>query len=368
MNSVKIIHTSDLHLDSRLSNFSLDKSKIRRQELKSSFAQALEICGKADIVLMCGDIFDNAEYQKGTVKFLQSVFAKYEDTVFFICGGNHDRYTSPGMQALISELPDNVIVFSDKAEYMELDDIKVRVYGMSFADKYCYESLMDEFEVIDDDYINILMLHGEIVSPGGDSKYNPVTVAQIERSGFDYIALGHTHDFSGIKRVGRTAYAYCGTHEGHGFDERGPKGVICGTVSKGSCDLGLTETCMRQYVEADIDVTHAYIIEDIINMIKSEVTDSDNIYRIVLKGTLAETIILDMDVIGSAVDAFYIEISDKTVRDYNLEELSKRQNLKGFVARTVLEELKNCADEDVDTVCSASDYLYELIDNGGGRK
>ena len=42
MNSVKIIHTSDLHLDSRLGNFSPDNSKIRRQELKTSFEQALE--------------------------------------------------------------------------------------------------------------------------------------------------------------------------------------------------------------------------------------------------------------------------------------------------------------------------------------
>lgn len=367
MNSVKIIHTSDLHLDSRLSNFSLDKSKIRRQELKSSFEQALETCGKADIVLMCGDIFDNANYQKGTVRFLQQIFAKYEDTVFFICGGNHDWYNSPGIQALLSELPDNVIVFSDKAEYMELDDIKVRVYGMSFSDKYCYDSLMGEFEVIDDDYINILMLHGEVVADGADSKYNPITVSQIEKSGFDYIALGHTHEFSGIKRVGNTAYAYCGTHEAHGFDECGPKGVICGTVSKGSCNLGLSETCIRQYSEITVDVTEARTIEDIINMVRSEISNRDYIYRITLKGTLADTIIADTDVIGAGVEAFYLEISDKTVRDYNLDELAKRQNLKGFIAKTVLEELKSCADEDVDIVCSASDYLYELIDNGGGR-
>ncbi len=367
MNSVKIIHTSDLHLDSRLSNFSLDNSRIRRQELKSSFEQALETCGKADVVLICGDVFDNANYQKGTVKFLQQIFAKYGDTVFFICGGNHDSYHSSAMQALISDLPDNAIVFSDKAEYMELDDIKVRVYGMSFSDKYCYSSLMDEFEVIDDEYINILMLHGEIVSPGADSKYNPITVAEIEKSGFDYIALGHTHDFSSIKRVGKTAYAYCGTHEGHGFDECGPKGMIYGTVSKGSCNLGLLETCIRQYTDVVVDVSQAHTVEDIIDMIKAQVSNSNYIYRITLKGALADTIIPDMDVMCAAVDAFYLAIVDKTVRDYNLDELAKRQTLKGFVARTVLEELKKCADEDVDTVCSASDYLYELIDNGGGR-
>ena len=367
MNSVKIIHTSDLHLDSRLSNFSLDKSKIRRQELKSSFENALEVCGKADIVLMCGDVFDNANYQKGTVKFLLQIFEKYKETVFFVCGGNHDWYNSPAMQTLRSELPDNVVMFSDKAEYMELDDIKVRVYGMSFAEKYCYVPMMSEFEVIDDEYINILMLHGELTAPGAESKYNPVQLSDIELSGFDYVALGHTHDFSGIKRLGKTAYAYCGTHEGHGFDECGAKGVICGTVSKGSCNLGLLETCLRQYADISIDVSHTHTIEDIISLVKAQVVDSKNIYRITLTGTLSDSIILDTDVISVGIDAFYLDIEDKTRRNYNLDELAKRQNLMGYVARTVLGELSSCADEDVDVVCSASDYLFELIDNGGGR-
>ena len=181
------------------------------------------------------------------------------------------------------------------------------------------------------------------------------------------VALGHTHEFSGIKRVGKTAYAYSGTHEGHGFDECGPKGVICGTVSKGSCSLGMVETCIRQYAEKDIDVSDARTIEDIIALVKKEISDSEYIYRFALRGTLADSIVPDIDVICSCIDAFYLEIADKTVRDYNLEELAKRQNLKGFVARTVLEELKKSADEDVDIVCSASDYLYELLDNGGGR-
>ncbi|MBQ7900526.1 MAG: metallophosphoesterase [Clostridia bacterium] len=367
MNTVKIIHTSDLHLDSRLSNFSLDKSKIRRQELKTSFENAMERCGKADIVLMCGDIFDNSNYLKGTVRFLVQIFNKYEDTIFFICGGNHDWYSSPAIQALIEELPDNVVVFSDKAEYMELDDIKVRVYGMSFSDKYQYTSMMDEFHVIEDDYINILMLHGDVVASSGESKYNPVLPGSLEVSGFDYVALGHTHEFSGIKKVGRTTYAYCGTHEGHGFDECGPKGVICGTVGKNYCNLNFVNTCMREYVDCSVDVSDALTVEDIISGVKNAVTNSNNIYKITLVGVLNDSIIMDTDVILSCVDAFTVKIVDSTRRNYNLDELAQRQNLKGFVAKTVLAELADCSDDDVDIVCSGSDYLFELIDNGGGR-
>ncbi len=366
MNTVRIIHTSDLHLDCRLNNFSLEKSKIRRQELKSSFEYIFKIYNNADVVLIPGDIFDNSSFSKGTVALLLNIFQTYPDTVFFICGGNHDWVGSPAMNALSEQLPDNVVLFSGKAEYMELDDIKVRVYGMSFTDKTHYASMLDEFEVIDDDYINILMLHGEITSDGSDSKYNPITTSQLAQCGFDYVALGHTHEFSGIKKLGKTHYAYCGSHEGHGFDECGPKGIIYGTVSKGECDLRFHKTCVREYITLDIDVTNSPTVEHIISLI-SQSTTKNNIYKIVLKGILNDSIVIDEDVLLASLDVFYAKIDNQTRRNYNLDEMSTLKNLKGFVAKEVLRELEISDDADVDAVCASSDYLFELLENGGAR-
>ena len=112
MNTVKIIHTSDLHLDCRLSNFSLEKSKIRRQELKSSFENIFKTYNDADIALISGDIFDNSNFLKGTVSLMVSVFESCPNTTFFVCGGNHDWYGSPAMIALGEQLPDTVVIFS----------------------------------------------------------------------------------------------------------------------------------------------------------------------------------------------------------------------------------------------------------------
>lgn len=366
MNSVRIIHTSDLHLDCRLNSFSLEKSKLRRQELKSSFEYIFKVYNNADIVLIPGDIFDNSSFSKSTVSLLINIFKTYPDTVFFICGGNHDWVGSPAMNALSEKLPDNVVLFSSKAEYMELDDIKVRVYGMSFSDKVHYSSMIDEFEVIDDDYINILMLHGDITSEGSDSKYNPISVRQLTECGFDYVALGHTHEFSGIKKVGKTHYAYCGSHEGHGFDECGPKGIIYGTVSKGDCELRFHKTCVREYITLETDVTSAATFEQIVSMVQQNVV-KNNIYKIVLKGILNDNITIDEDILIASVDAFYIKIDNQTRRNYNLDELSTLKNLKGFVAKEVLYELETSDDSDIDAICASSDYLFELLENGGAR-
>ena len=86
MNTVKILHVSDLHLDCTFSNLSLDMAKIRKQELKLSFENIFNICPDADVVLMCGDIFDGVNVNKGTIDFLQSIFNRFSEKMFFICG------------------------------------------------------------------------------------------------------------------------------------------------------------------------------------------------------------------------------------------------------------------------------------------
>ena len=278
--------------------------------------------------------------------------------------GNHDPCNSRAAEMLRASVPDNVVIFSDKAEYMELDELGVRVYGMSFSDKYEYESFMTEFEVIKDDYINILMLHGELTGKLSESKYNPITAEQLELSGFDYVALGHIHNFDGIHLAGRTYYAYSGTHEPHGFDECGPKGVIYGQVGKGMCRLGLKTTALRNYEDIRLDISSARTQEELADMISCAVADKKSFYRINLTGTLTDNISVDCGLLEETTDAFYIKITDSTHHSYNLDMLALETGLKGYVAKNVLKELENCSDSDVAKVCAASDYLFELIDNG----
>lgn len=364
MNTVKIIHTADLHLDCKFTGLPVEKSKIRRQELKDSFSDALKTYADADIVLISGDIFDNSSFSKSSVLFLKKVFSDYPEKYFFISMGNHDPYNSRAYEMLKSSVPDNVVIFSDKAEYIELDNLAVRVYGISFSDKYEYDSLMDKFEVIDDNYINILVIHGDLTSGAGKSKYNPLTEDKIASSGFDYIALGHIHNFDGIHYAGKTYYAYSGALEPHGFDECGEKGVIYGTVGKGMCRLSLKNTSLRNYCVIDIDVTDASCNDDILSAIKSAANDTDSLYRINLNGFIDDGVSLDTDFFESVIDAFYIKIYDNTHHRYNLELLSDETGLKGYIAKNVLKELRMCRDCDVENICAASDYLFELIDNG----
>ena len=88
---------------------------------------------------------------------------------------------------------------------------------------------------------------------GGE--YNQISESDIAKSNLDYLALGHIHTFSGVKKAGRTFYAYPGCIEGRGFDETGEKGFIAGTVYKGKCDLRFVPAGGRQYHIERIDLT-----------------------------------------------------------------------------------------------------------------
>ena len=47
---------------------------------------------------------------------------------------------------------------------------------------------------------DIMCIHGEVAAA---SNYNPVTELDIAASGMDYIAMGHIHKESGLKKSGR---------------------------------------------------------------------------------------------------------------------------------------------------------------------
>ena len=57
----KILHIGDIHLDSPFSLFDVEKSQARRQELRGTFTSIMMYAKlkNADIVLICGDLFDS---------------------------------------------------------------------------------------------------------------------------------------------------------------------------------------------------------------------------------------------------------------------------------------------------------------------
>ena len=341
MNSVKIVHTADLHL----APYEKISNKHRKAYAKAalfSFYSIINFCKEylPDILLISGDLFSSPVISES---FSNQVFEKFNEipsTKIFISPGNHD-YLSTSSSYTNTRLPENVYVFSDFSEY-NLSDIGTVVSGCGFKKRYYDESIFKGVE--DNEKIQICIIHGDIVS--NTSEYNPITLDQISESNYDYIALGHIHLYSGIKSVGNTHYAYSGTHQGQGFDEKGPKGFIFGTVSKGSVNLNFKEISETTFEEITIELPEYSSFSECIDYLLNNLNEKygidykNNSYKINLTGTqkIDHKALLKYINDNLSNQLFYVEISDKTKPDLDLlASFSDESTIKGLFIKKMLE-------------------------------
>lgn len=344
MKKVKILQTGDLHFDTPFRDLYKDISEISKEELLEVFSKIISIAkeNRIDILLLTGDIFDNLTVNKKTLAFIKNQIERIPNIKVFIAPGNHDPYNEKSFYKMIN-WPSNVYIFKGKLEHVILDDLKVVVWGAAFNEYYVKESLLKDIKV-NEDYINIMCIHGELSTVEGGNEYNPITIKDIENSKLDYIAIGHRHNFSGIKKVGNTYYAYAGCPQGRGFDEVLDKGVIIGEVSKGIVNLDFIRTSKRNYYAKEVDISNKVSYEEIKNKILEEIKEDErknNLYKIVLKGELESFVNLKEGLLKELIkDYFYfVKIIDKTEVKLDFDSISKDYSIRGVYAKKILEKI-----------------------------
>ncbi|MFQ5717310.1 MAG: exonuclease SbcCD subunit D, partial [Nitrospinales bacterium] len=88
-------------------------------------------------------------------------------------------------------------------------------------------------------------------------------------SGFDYWALGHIHNKQ-ILRDYNPAIVYCGNSQARSFKEKGERGCCLVTLHKGAPpDIRFVATDAVRYHSADLDLSNASSIEDVLQIVQS---------------------------------------------------------------------------------------------------
>ncbi len=354
LRKIKILHCSDLHFDSPFSELDSSFSENRKEDLRECFGNIVDMAksNQVDLLLISGDIFDNGSVMKNTLDYIRKKFEEIHDIRVFIAPGNHDPFNEKSFYSML-KWPENVHVFKDKMEKIQIDELKLCVYGRGFSNSYERESLLKDFrgELNIDEYTtNIMVLHGDIANKGTKNDYNPVTLEEIGLSGMDYIALGHRHSFSGINREKNTYYAYSGNPEGRGFDETGEKGIILGEVCKKFVDLKFVPISKRQYIIKEIDISKLDTYDEIIYNIENSISPLDrekNLYKFILKGEVDPEFVISKSVIEEKMKQYfyYAKVVDKTGVKIDYEALSKEFSLKGLFTKKMLQSIENAEDE-----------------------
>lgn len=309
MKFVKIVQSGDFHLDSPLVQHHLKFRYKRREELLDTFKNVIDFARKerADLLLLTGDLFDSKRVTKKTLDFISQSLASFEGRVF-ISPGNHDPYVERGIYANL-DLPRNTHVFKDYEE-IYIEELDCVVCGGGFREDFCHENMLNGVIAPVGPSIKIMVMHGEVTS--GENPYNPISKESIRRSGFNYVALGHRHDFSGIIIEGETKYAYAGIPEGRGFDEMGDKGVIFGKIHGHGVNLDFKKISRRTYEQIEVDVSTCLTTADFIKEIGPMLEDKTSIYKIKLKGSLPPYVTINLKDMETEL---YKKLDDFTLRD-----------------------------------------------------
>lgn len=351
MNKIKVLHCADLHFDTPFKELSKEVSDNSKNELLEVFKKIIDLAidENIEVLLIAGDVFDNLTVNKNTLFFISNQIERIKNIKVFISPGNHDPYNEKSFYSMIN-WPENVYIFKGDMEFKEVEELNLIVWGAGFRNNYENETLLRGVKV-DNNKINIMLLHGEITSTNRKNEYNPIYISDIYNSNIDYIALGHRHKFSGILKEGMTNYAYSGCPQGRGFDEEGEKGVIIGEVYKGGTNLRFFPVCKRIYVTKEIDITGSNNYDEVILKVLSDLSNEEidkNFYKIILKGELKEHFNLKENLLLEKLKNkfYYIKIINATSIEVNLEEVSRDYSIKGKFIAKILEKLESASEDD----------------------
>lgn len=337
---MKFVHIADIHFDTIFATLSSNQElcKMRRIEQRENFKKVIEYIKENEIpyLFISGDLYEHKYIRESTIKYINNLFKEIPNTKIFISPGNHDPYLKNSYYNNFI-WNENVHIFTSKIEKLELEEVDI--YGYGFEDFYCERTKIEGINIENKNKLNILVIHGTL--DGSDSienNYNPISKKQLEKIGFDYVALGHIHKTNYLKN-NNEKIIYPGSMVSLGFDEQGDHGMIVGEINKDKININFIEIDEKKFEETDMDISLIYSEEELIENINNFETKDNIFYKINLIGNRNfEININQINKLNSNTNI--IRIKNKTKIDRDIYSISNETTLKGMFAKEILEEMQ----------------------------
>ena len=355
---MKIIHCSDLHLDSPLGrHFTPAQAKARNAELCAAFSRMVQFARREQVeaVLIAGDLFDSAYASAQTAGFVLEQIRAAGEITFFYIRGNHDGSRDPlaGMA-----LPGNLKTFGPVWTSYSCGDVLIT--GMELGPEkpeLCFAGLD-----LPAAQCNIVMLHGELSAQPGPEQ---IPAAALRGKHIDYLALGHLHSYQVGKLDDRGIFCYSGCLEGRGFDECGEKGFVLLSVQHGSIRHEFVPFASRILHELPVDITGAETVSQILTLLRQaagHIPESD-LVKFVLTGTHTLQTQKDTAFLRKMLEPefFCIKIKDESCLRIDRESYENDISLRGEFIRLVMASDKSEAQKQQIISCGIRALMGEEV-------
>ena len=338
---MKIIHCSDLHLDSRMkSNLDSKKAKERRDEILITYQNMIKYAVNNDvkIILIAGDLFDKKETTVKARNIVIDSIISNPEIEFIYLKGNHDE---TGFLNNLEEIPENLKLF-DYEKWTTYTYGKITISGIEFGKLTDYEIYNTLF--LNKGDFNIVTMHGQESKYEMKDKTEIINLSSLKNKNIDYLALGHIHKYKQAELDQRGVYCYSGCLEGRGFDECGEKGFVLLDIDEESLKYTakFIPFAERNLYEIDVDVTHANSTLDAEKLIDSQLENisQDSLIKIVLKGKVDVDSERDINYLEKKYKSIYYfaKIYDETTLKIDFMTYQNDASLKGEFIRLVLSQ------------------------------
>ena len=340
---MRIIHTADIHLDSKLeSHLGPEKATARRSEILETFMAMIDYAAnnQVDAILISGDLFDKKRISATARNRVMGGIINNPDIDFYYLQGNHDMNS---FLEDVDNIPSNLHVFSDKwTSYVTGLQKSVNIVGLeidSSNNSILYDSLFLPF-----DKFNIVMLHGQQSQYSAKDKTEVINLSALKNKNIDYLALGHIHSYKEEKMDGRCTMVYPGCLDPRGFDEAGDHGFVLLDIDESDKTYSrrFISFASRRVHEIPVDVTGLTDTFEAIKKVEEVLTESEvrskDLVKIILTGSVDVESEIDQNAILKRFENLFwvVRVENRAESRIDYESFLLDKSLKGAFVREVM--------------------------------
>lgn len=340
---MKLIHCSDIHLDSRMeSNLPPEKARERGVEICNTFARMVRYAAENGVaaVLIAGDLFDTRRTSARTVRYVLDQICSAKNVDFLYLRGNHDE-SGDAFAGLT--LPENFKTFGTAWTYFHYDGVTVA--GLEMNGSNCL-SMYDSLKLRPED-INIVMLHGQVSTQPGEEQ---IAVPLLKNRSIHYLALGHLHSFQRRPLDDGGTLCYRGCLEGRGFDECGEKGFVLLDVHGHRVEAEFVPFASRTLWEVPVDITNITTVSQMLDAMEqaAEKVPETSLVKFTLTGGYTLDTQKDLRFLQKSLASrfYFTKIKDESRLIMERADYEHDISLKGEFIRMVLASDKSAEDKE----------------------
>lgn len=309
---IRFIHLADVHLGA-VPDRGCPWSREREGEIWETFRRVIATIRKSpvDLLFIAGDLF-HRQPLLSELREVNDLFATIPQTRVFLMAGEHDYMKEESFYRTF-KWNSNVSFFDGEGRTcMELPEENTYIYGLSYEHQEIHEALYDDWKKSDRRGFHVLMAHG------GDEQHIPLDFRKLAEGGFDYIALGHKHQYQAALKDWAL---YSGALEPVDRNDLGEHGYIEGTYDQGTVRTRFVPFASRTYQNLLLTVTESSTQHSLEEMLRNEIMKrgGKNIYRVIIQGRRSPGSLLLMERLKTMGNI--VEVLDESRPAYDVEKL-----------------------------------------------